>query len=294
VRKIIWLVFLSISISLLTSSAFAQDFSRKFTLGLQGGFWKSVLTEHSDIYTVGNQGALFFKYDLKEKISLGFSSAYAKTWEADLSGRGEAGAGFTFSKKDDPNRFTHVWLDFSLIYRFRPWERLDPYVFGGMGIAFWNVKDKDGEPVQVEDRNRNPFDLKDQELTFSGGGGVEYRFKEKWGVNFGTRFRYLSRALTDFKGSKDIVGAGPGELDLPKATLEVFLGINYYFGKLKDSDKDGVPDREDFCSDTPFGAMVDERGCPLDADGDGIYDGLDECPHTPPGTRVDVNGCPLQ
>jgi opacity protein-like surface antigen len=294
VRKIFFLFLLSISIPLLTWPAFAQDFSRKFTLGLQGGIWKSGLTEHSDIYTVGNQGALFFRYDLKEKISLGFSAAYAKTWEADLSGRGEAGAGFTFAKKEDANRLSQVWLDFSLIYCFRPWEKLDPYVFGGLGIAFWRVKDKDGKFIQILDINQNPFDLRDQELTFSGGGGLEYRFKEKWGLNFGTRFRYLTHDLTDFKGSKDIVGAGPDELDLPKATLEVFLGINYYFGKLMDSDKDGVPDRVDFCSDTPFGAVVDEKGCPLDSDKDGIYDGLDKCPHTPPGTKVDVNGCRLQ
>ncbi len=293
-RKIIWLCVLSMCVSLLSSSVFAQDFSRKFTLGLQGGFWKSGLTEHSDIYTVGKQGALSLRYDLKEKISLGFWVAYARAWEADLSGRGGAGAGFTFSKKDDANRFTQVWLDFCLIYRFSPWEKLNPYVFGGVGLAFWKVKDKDGKFVQISDRNQNPFDLEDQELTFSGGGGVEYRFKEKWGVNFGTRFRLLSHVLTSFKGSKDIVGAGADELDLPKATLEVFLGFNYYFGKLKDSDKDGVPDRVDFCADTPLGAMVDERGCPLDSDGDGIYDGLDKCPHTPRGSKVDVNGCPLQ
>lgn len=287
-RKIIWLCLLSISISLLTSSAFAQDFSRRFTLGLKGGLWKLGLTEHSDSNTVGNFGALFFKYDLKEKISLGFSASYAKTWEADLSGRGEAGAGFTFSRKDDANRSTQIWLDFLLIYRFRPWERLNPYVFGGIGIAFWKVKDKGGEIIKFQDIN-----LKDQELTLSGGGGVEYRFNEKWGLNFGTRFRSLTHVLTNFKDPKDIVGPGPDQLDLPKATLEVFLGINYYFGKLMDSDKDGVPDRVDFCADTPLGTMVDERGCPLDSDGDGIYDGLDKCPHTPPGTKVDVNGCPL-
>ncbi len=293
--RIIWLCLLSINICLFASSVSAQDFSRKFTLGLKGGFWKSGLTEHSDNYTVGNLGTLFLRYDLKEKISLGFSATYAKTWEADLSGKGEAGAGFTFSKseKEDAKRFTHVWLDFPLIYRFRPWERLNPYVFGGIGIAFWNVKYKDGNPVQVQNKNGNSFDLKDQELTFSGGAGLEYRFKEKWGVNCGTRFRVLTRVLTSFKGSKDIVGSGPDELDLPKATMEVFLGINYYFGKLMDSDKDGVPDRVDFCADTPFGAMVDEKGCPLDSDGDGIYDGLDKCPHTPPKTKVDVNGCPL-
>lgn len=292
--RIIWLCLLSIGIPLLTSSAFAQDFSRRFTLGLHGGLWKLGLTEHSDSNTVGDFGTLFFRYDLKEKISFGFSATYAKTWEADLSGRGEAGARFTFSKKDDANRSTQIWLDFSLIYCFRPWERLNPYVFGGMGIAFWKVKNKDREFIQVLDRNQNPFDLKDQEMTFSGGGGLEYRFKERWGLNFGTRFHYFSHVLTNFKGSKDIVGSAPGELDLPKATLEVFLGINFYFGKLMDLDKDGVPDRVDFCADTPFGARVDGRGCPLDSDGDGIYDGLDKCPHTPPETKVDINGCPFQ
>jgi OOP family OmpA-OmpF porin len=83
-------------------------------------------------------------------------------------------------------------------------------------------------------------------------------------------------------------------LDLPKATLEVFVGVNYYFGELKDSDDDGVPDRTDVCADTPRGALVNERGCPIDSDGDGIYNGLDKCPRTPPGTTVDVNGCPLE
>ncbi len=293
-RKIVWFGVFGMVFSSLTPSLQAQDYSRRFTLGLHGGFWKSGLTEHSDIYTVGRQGALFFRYDLREKIGLGFGLSYAKTWEADLSGRWGAGAGFTFSKKDEPNQFAHTWLDLSLFYCFRPWERLNPYIFGGMGMAFWNMKDKDGRFVQVLDRNQNPFDLKDQELTLSGGGGLEYRVRERWGVNLGARLRILTHILTGFKGSKAIVGGGPNELDLPKATLEVFLGIHHYFGKLMDSDKDGVPDRVDFCADTPFGAMVDERGCPLDSDSDGIYDGLDKCPQTPPGTKVDVNGCPLR
>jgi len=112
-------------------------------------------------------------------------------------------------------------------------------------------------------------------------------------VSLGTRFHYLSHVLTSFTGSKDIVGTGPDELDLPRATLEVFLGVNYYFGRVKDTDKDNVPDREDYCPDTPRGSTVDERGCPQDSDGDGIYDGLDKCPHTPPGTKVNANGCPL-
>jgi opacity protein-like surface antigen len=292
-RRMIQIFLLAIFVCFLISTGEAQDFSRKFSLGLQGGVWKSGLSDHSDIYTLGDQGGLSLKYDARDKISLGLSATYAITWEADLSGNEGSGAGFTFSRKKNANRFTQVWLDAYLTYRFRPLEKLNPYILGGVGGTFWKIKNINGEYVQVLDKYQTPFDLKDQELTVVGGGGLEYRFKEKWSFIFGTKFHFLTHTLTNFTGAKDIVGAAPGELDLPKATLEVFLGINYYFGKLRDSDKDGVPDRVDLCADTPWGAKVDEKGCPIDSDGDGIYDGLDKCPHTPPGTRVDVNGCPL-
>ena len=271
----------------------AQDFSRKFSLGMQGGICKPGLSDHSDIYNVGNQISGSFKYNIKDKISLTLAATYALVWEVDLSGEGGSGAGFTFSRKKDANKFTQVWLDAGLIYHFRPLEKLDPFILGGAGIAFWNIKDENGKYIEVLDLKENPFDLKDQEITIIGGGGLEYRIKEKWSFVIGTKFHYLTHTLTSFTGAKDIVGAAPGELDLPKAILEVSLGINYYFGKLKDSDKDGIPDQRDFCADTPRGAKVDEKGCPIDSDGDGIYDGLDKCPNTPPGAKVDANGCPL-
>jgi opacity protein-like surface antigen len=293
-KKIYWICLIGILISGSISPAKAMDLSRKLSLGVWGGIWKSGLTEHSDIYAVGNQGVLSFKYAIREKLAAGFSFSYAVTHEADFSGEGGGGAGFTFKRKDDANKFTHLWLDVFATYNLRPLERFNPYVFGGLGLAFWNVKDKDGNPIEFTDRNGNSFNLKDQELTFLGGGGFEYRWKEKLAINFGTRFHYLTHALTSFTNEKDVVGARSGELDLPKATLEVYLGLNYYFGKPKDQDKDGIPDRFDHCSDTPMGAEVDEDGCPLDSDNDGIYDGLDKCSDTPPGTKVDVNGCPIE
>jgi OOP family OmpA-OmpF porin len=99
--------------------------------------------------------------------------------------------------------------------------------------------------------------------------------------------------LTSFKNEKDVVGTGAGQLDLPKGILEAFVGVNYYFGKPKDSDKDGVPDKTDQCPDTPIGCIVDAKGCPMDADNDGICDGLDKCPSTPKGCKVDATGCPM-
>ncbi|MFB6351234.1 MAG: OmpA family protein, partial [Bradymonadaceae bacterium] len=57
-----------------------------------------------------------------------------------------------------------------------------------------------------------------------------------------------------------------------------------------DSDKDGVPDKDDECPDEA--GNQDNNGCPVeeaDADGDGIVDADDECPEQP-GLRAN-NGC---
>jgi outer membrane protein OmpA-like peptidoglycan-associated protein len=60
----------------------------------------------------------------------------------------------------------------------------------------------------------------------------------------------------------------------------------------KDADHDGVLDRRDRCPDTPLGARVDNKGCPIDSDNDGVPDGLDQCAATPVGAVVDASGCP--
>lgn len=72
--------------------------------------------------------------------------------------------------------------------------------------------------------------------------------------------------------------------------LKATIGIEFDFGKAKDSDMDGVPDKKDKCPDTPAGVAVDANGCPLDSDGDGVPDYQDECPNQP--GLVALKGCP--
>jgi outer membrane protein OmpA-like peptidoglycan-associated protein len=101
---------------------------------------------------------------------------------------------------------------------------------------------------------------------------------------------------------------------------KVVLGTELDFGKVKDSDMDGVSDKKDKCPDTPTGVAVDANGCPVDTDGDGVPDYIDDCPtvkgltslkgcpdadgdgvadkddkcpDTPKGWKVDASGCPL-
>lgn len=54
---------------------------------------------------------------------------------------------------------------------------------------------------------------------------------------------------------------------------------NKLFDEIKDTDNDGVSDKNDKCPTTPAGVAVDKTGCPLDKDIDGVPDYLDECPN---------------
>lgn len=67
-------------------------------------------------------------------------------------------------------------------------------------------------------------------------------------------------------------------------------GIEFRFGKPKDSDGDGIPDKQDSCP--TVAGLPQFHGCP-DADGDGVSDPHDKCPNTPAGVKVDAMGCPL-
>lgn len=77
-------------------------------------------------------------------------------------------------------------------------------------------------------------------------------------------------------------------------TATSFYGIGSFTVSLidlkKDSDNDGVADKNDKCPGTPAGVAVDKTGCPLDKDLDGVADYLDKCPDVfGLGT---LDGCP--
>ncbi len=63
--------------------------------------------------------------------------------------------------------------------------------------------------------------------------------------------------------------------------------------KSKDSDNDGVFDKNDKCKNTPSDIRVDASGCAIDSDKDGVADYLDKCPNTPKGFKVNSDGCPV-
>lgn len=72
------------------------------------------------------------------------------------------------------------------------------------------------------------------------------------------------------------------------------FGKEISFKTFKDSDKDGIIDELDYCSDTPNSEIADSTGCSIsqkDSDSDGLNDLLDYCPNTPFKEIIDSLGC---
>ena len=123
--------------------------------------------------------------------------------------------------------------------------------------------------------------------------GIDLK-EEGVGGLVGLRFGLGPRLGLRVEGTADYV-AHPGGASSRALDLGVQVGLSMYAGAIgaRDSDHDGVPNREDRCPRTAPGEAVDPTGCPLakDSDGDGVLDGGDKCPRTPQGQRVDLTGC---
>lgn len=98
-----------------------------------------------------------------------------------------------------------------------------------------------------------------------------------------------SSTATSTSGGRDSDGDGVPDRD--DQCPDTPAGTNVNSVGCADADGDGVTDSRDECPNTPVGQVVNSVGCPLDSDGDGVSDVNDDCPDTPAGARVDENGC---
>lgn len=114
-------------------------------------------------------------------------------------------------------------------------------------------------------------------LNFGLGLGAKYYFRPATALY--VEAGYINGIKTTVAGKSD-------RDNFLKATV----GIEFDFGKAKDSDMDGVPDRKDKCPNTPAGVDVDANGCPVDTDGDSVADYMDDCPNV--AGVSSLKGCP--
>lgn len=158
-----------------------------------------------------------------------------------------------------------------------------------MGSTFLNLRYKLNNGYIVNEESAV------QPYLYAGPGYIQDNETESLNWNAGLGFKFpLSSSVALFVEGGFIEGLEGDKATDEGTFTESFWkgigGIEISFGKPKDSDLDGVPDRKDDCPDTPAGVVVDENGCPVDTDGDGLPDYKDDCP-TEPGD-IALNGCP--
>ena len=170
---------------------------------------------------------------------------------------------------------------------FAPEQRFVPYLTAGVGHMVFDA--------DVADPEEGFEDLNEPQWTVNAGGGFKIFFGPSIALRLDARnvIAQVERGFT-----RDDLPPGQNTKTFHADNFELTGGITFTLGgtleeEVRDSDRDGVPDADDLCPNTPPGVIVDETGCPVDSDGDGVPDGLDACPNTPRGATVDERGCPM-
>ncbi|GEM_PF-642521 len=127
-------------------------------------------------------------------------------------------------------------------------------------------------------------------VDLSGGGGFDRLFASL-GVGQRRDVGDNDAIRWEIRADRTLSNDGLDGDDITRGLLVVSYA--WGLGRTADADGDEVRDRRDSCPDTPHGAVVDERGCPVDSDHDGVFDGIDECAGTAKMWLVDRQGCPV-
>ena len=181
----------------------------------------------------------------------------------------------------------------------------DGFTFGVAGAVnkIENFGELNGEDVSVDDLSYYSIDGKigfslkpllkqtwfDPHLGIGGG----YTWVDEIGVGtangtLGFRFWFTENLALDLSSTYKYVfeDYASAENEYPPTHFQHAAGLTFAFGG-KDTDGDGVYDKDDECPETP--GLEEFNGCP-DSDGDGITDAKDECPDQ--AGLAEFNGCP--
>lgn len=256
-------------------------------------------------------GDLNLKDYYNQNPKFAFGAAFGYQLSPIFGLRGQLAKINVYSERSDQNKklssnlwdgALHLTININDIFaQYNQKRLLNFYLFTGAGIASFKSKLEDIPTGTITNENtsrQNTFFL-------PIGAGASVRLNNTFSINL----EYADRTV--FDGTKlDFTDGGKGNNDHYSYAS---LGLQINFG-VKDTDGDGVWDKNDECPDTPgkyalagcpdkdndgvadkddacpdVAGKAEFKGCP-DTDGDGIIDSLDACP-TEAGKK-ELNGCP--
>jgi len=267
------------------------------------GYWKLV-EGYWDYSNVDN----FFGLSVRRGLSPRWTAELAYRYGTIRPGveRVTEDAGWTFDSFGNLHTEIHNPM-LAVQYHFLPESKFSPYMGLGLGITAWRVLagEEDGgwfptgTTVQGFASDGDQYEkLSQVNFTLGAELGVEWWLADAFSLRLGGRYQVLTGNDLDNVGlsSWDATG-NPEYVDANKGHVQGYLGVTWWFGGRKDSDGDGLDDRDDACPGQAedYDGFQDGDGCPdFDNDRDGIPDAEDGCPDDPEDRDgfQDDDGCP--
>ncbi len=266
--------------------AFSQSADRRLGIEINGG-----INEYQ-----GDLGSALYFSRKPNYQGIGFSLSYYLTPNVDLAFFGSGGDVGFFTTHDYPEKleekdqFFHTnvaTVNGGLRFKFLKDKAFTPYVMLGLGGVYLHST-----------VSKDPNSYTGAAGNLAGGFGFQWSFSEKVGLRVQSMFNYTFNDIWDGEPYSYLTHTRNKNNDMfAYHSLGIFFNIPYGEAlgeggpKIKDKDKDGVPNNLDKCPKTqPWELPVNDEGCPKDSDLDTIPDYQDSCPYKF-GPRK-FNGCP--